>query len=116
MSGDGRADIGTHDVSGGLDQTHDAGVNKANDHDGGGPARLHDHRGEGSNTHPGEFGFCRFGKELFQPAGSEFFRGGLKHIHAHEQSAQPADHQQNRDPNGGRGGIGEERDRSFHFY
>ena len=59
-AGDGGTDVGTEDNAGGLGQIHDAGIDKAHDHHGGGRRGLDDHgnedtQQEAEDSIPGQF-------------------------------------------------------------
>ena len=88
--GDGGADVGTHDDTHGLLQSHNAGVNKADDHDGGCGGGL-DHAGDGeAGEKTGEFVGGQLGEDHFQLAAGGALQGIAHHVHAEQEQAQAA--------------------------
>ncbi len=90
--GDGGTDVGAHDDADGLGQIHQAGVNEADDHNGGGGGGL-DHSGDRQTCQEAQ---QAVGGQLAQQAAQAVSGSALQafahQVHAEQEQAQAANH------------------------
>ena len=85
LSGDGGADIGAHNDAHGLLQLHDAGVDEAHAHDGGGGRAVDQSRHQRAHQNAHENIVGELLHNAFQPSAGEFFQSVRHRRHAEEE-------------------------------
>ena len=88
LSRDGRADVGTHDHTDGLDHGHEAGRDEPHQEHGGHRRRLNHSRDQGTGERGGESIGGEAGKEGLHPAPCHHLQGLGQLIHSEKEEGE----------------------------
>ena len=95
--GDGGADVGAEDDVEGLGEVHDAGVDQADDHDGGGRRGLDGHGDDGAQGQADEGVGGHLFQQKLQLAAGHLFQAAGHDVHAVEEEGQTTDESEDRE-------------------